>query len=175
MELHPMPALGAAMTEEEWFRLIEFPDYEMNRAGTIYNYHTKHLVVPSWNGRRAYKINLRKDGRTCTRSVCRLVCRQFNGEPAPNETVIFRDNDPHNLHADNLSWGTRSFAWEWTHQNAKARPMIDRRVEQLATGHIYENALEAAIAVFGIEKYIVLACSHPESWYYRRSLWRWVK
>lgn len=162
------------MNQDEWFRLIEFPDYEMNQAGTILNYHTKRLIEPSWNGKRAFKINLRKEGKTCTRSVCRLVCRQFHGEPEYGDTVIFRDNDPKNIHADNLFWGTRSFAWEWTHQSAKGRPMTNRPIEQIATGDIYKNSLEAALAVMGIEKYIVLACSHPDSWYYRRSLWRWA-
>jgi hypothetical protein len=159
---------------DEWVRLIEFPDYEMNRAGMILNYHTKHVIEPSFNGKRALKTNLRKDGKTCTRSVGRLVCRQFHGEPEYGDTVIFRDNNPMNVDADNLKWGTRSFAWEWTRQSTKDRPMDDRAIERMATGEIYENSLKAAIAVEGIERYIVLAASHPESWAYRHSHWRWV-
>jgi hypothetical protein len=158
----------------EWETMIEFPDYEMNRDGRIVNYHTKRVIEPSLNGKRALKINLRKDGKVCTRSVGRLVCRQFHGEPEYGNTVIFRDNNPTNIHADNLKWGTRSFAWEWTHQSAKGKPRVNRPIERLATGEIYANSLEAALAVEGIERYIVLAASHPDAWWYRQSLWKWV-
>lgn len=157
---------------EEWVKVADFPGYEVSNLGRVRN--GRRIIEPSYNGTGAMRVNLRMDHSNYTRSVSRLVCRAFHGEPEDGEAVVYRDNDYKNCTADNVFWGDRGYVWERTHQNKRHEPMRNMRIEHIKTGVIYENSLECARATQGIEKYIVLCAGDPMNRFYKGSNYRWI-
>lgn len=159
---------------EQWEDLDEFPDYEISTWGQVRNKVTGRIVIPSQNETGAYKINVRRGGLNYVRSLARLVCKQFHGDPKDGEVVIYEDENNHNVNADNLRWATRSFAWDWVRQAKRPEPLRNGPIENLNNGIIYEDSRQAAKAIRGIEKYVLLAAADPVNRSYRGAHFRWV-
>jgi hypothetical protein len=160
--------------KDDWDEVIDFPDYELSYAGVLRSKVTGRIVLPSENDTGAYKVNIRRGGRNYVRSLGRLVCRQFHGEPAYGDVVIYEDEDNHNVNGDNLRWASRSFAWDWVRQAKRSRPLRAGPIQNLNTGAIYPDSLSAARAIRGIEKYVVLAAADPINRSYRGVHFQWV-
>lgn len=159
---------------EQWETVVDFPDYLVSDLGNVVNFRTKRIIRPSSNHQGVTRVNLSKDGVYYTRSLSRLVCRAFHGEPEEGQVVVFRDDDERNCQADNLYWGERGFAWERTRQNKRTTPMRNRRIERIKTGEVFENSLECAQAVDGLETLIVVCAGDPLNRFYRGSNYRWL-
>jgi hypothetical protein len=157
---------------EEWVTVVDFPDYEVSNRGRVRN--GRRIIEPSSNNTGSIRINLRKGFTNYTRSVGRIVCRAFHGEPEEGEAVVYRDDDYTNCSADNVFWGDRGYAWERTHQRKRDKPMRDMRIEHVKSGVVYENSLECAKGIQGIEKYIVLCAGDPMNRFYKGSNYRWI-
>lgn len=157
---------------ERWKKLRDFPGYEVSNRARVR--HHGRIIDASTNGQGVVRVNLRRDRVNYTRSLSRLVCREFHGEPKENEVVIYKDNDQSNCDADNLYWGDRGFAWERKKQSRSVEPMRVMKIERIETGEIFSNSLDCARAVDGIEKYIVLCAGDPINRFYKGSNYRWV-
>lgn len=178
LALPKMPVAQTGMkgnSMEHWEIIGDFPDFEVSYEGNIRRVGATKLCMQSSNDRGIIKVNLVRDFQFYTRSVARIVCRTFHGEPQEGEVVLYRDNDPSNVHGDNLFWSSRGNGWEMSHQRNRTDPMRNQPIERIRTGEIYDNSLDCANAVGGIEKTIVYCAGDPMNRFYRGSNYRWVR
>jgi hypothetical protein len=92
-------------------------------------------------------VGLVRDGYQYRRSVKVLVARAFVfGETSIFNTPILLDNDKNNLHASNIKWRPRWFAWKYAKQFQNIEswfyhgPVIDT-VNGVEFEHIFEAAV----------------------------------
>lgn len=141
---------------EDWAEIDGFPPYEVSSEGRVRNGHTGRLLGIYDNGHGILQVVLRRDGRNHARAVHRLVAEGFDG-PSPSDMVpIFVDGDRSNTAYENLVWKTRSFAVQWARQGSRYQPRDNRRVRHVRTGIVYDNALECAKAIGGLEDLVLL-------------------
>lgn len=94
-----------------------FPNYEVTNFGRVYNVRTGREMVLSPTQFGELTVGLVKDGRQHRYSVKCLVARAFvDGENEIFNSPILLDNDPYNLHFENIVWRPRWFAWQYKHQ-----------------------------------------------------------
>jgi hypothetical protein len=161
---------------ERWEPVTEFPEYyEVSSRGCIRNLMTGRLLTPCSNGKGVIKVVLSVGGRKYTRSVSRIMALAFIGEPPePNSVVIYKDNDYSNLDESNLTWSARWFAQERIYQLKRGVPLRSGRIRMEATGRVYESSYECAMDINGIEKYIVLCATNPQTHMYMGSSFSWI-
>jgi hypothetical protein len=90
-----------------------FPDYRIDRKGTIFNKNMKKLKFfqrskkqRDVKGGDHYFIKLRKDGKRYTKSVHALVLETFGGRK-PKRAIARHKNDlATDNRLENLKWGT---------------------------------------------------------------------
>lgn len=147
---------------EAWGKIEDFPPYEVSDEGRIRNADTGKQLGIYDNGHGVLQVVLRRGGCNHARAVHRLVATTFF-DPAPYDCVpMYRDGDHYNNRASNLVWKPRWFAVKWTKQG-HATPTDFRRIRVVRTGVVYENSLECAKAIGGLEELVLLTA---------QSLWR---
>lgn len=135
--------------EEIWRPIPEFPTYDINNLGEIYNTRTRSLMRIGRTNHGHGRINLvDENGEQHTVSVARLVAEAFC--EAPNSLcnqVIVLDGDLTNLRADNLAWRPTWFAWKYTRQLKEPQPnhYHNLPVANLDTGAVYDNIIDAGV------------------------------
>lgn len=123
-----------------------FPDYVVDRDGTVYTAWKSRPRKPSFTREGAVKITLYRDGKAYTKSLALLVAKAHlynDHDPEIFDTPIHLDNDLSNNHVDNLAWRPRWFAvkyqqqyWHPEYRYAKVR------VQDEKTGVIYDNLMD---------------------------------
>jgi hypothetical protein len=108
-DLHPH---STCCTDESWLPVVGYPDYAVSTCGRI----KRIVTVQTSKAGRILRARLRsgypalglwKDGRQDSKSVHRLVCEAFHGEPpTPLHQVAHGDGSRDNNHATNLRWAT---------------------------------------------------------------------
>lgn len=100
------------------FAYIEdFPDYCVTERGEVINIRTNRTLTLSPTQHGDLTVGLMKDGWQYRRSVKVLVARAFvEGETDIFDTPIQLDGDKRNLHASNIMWRPRWFAWKYHKQ-----------------------------------------------------------
>lgn len=63
--------------DEEWRAIPDFPDYEININGDVYNKRIDRIISASYKGKKCTAVNLRRDGKNYLRSVNKLVSTVF--------------------------------------------------------------------------------------------------
>jgi len=134
-------------TVVEFGKVIEgFPNYEITNLGRVFNIKTgrEMILSPTMNG--DLTVGLVRHGHQHRFSVKCLVARAFvEGETKLFNTPILLDCDKHNLHAANIVWRPRWFAWKYTRQFNEIHnwyffgPVVD-----MATMVQYQNYIVAA-------------------------------
>lgn len=118
-----------------WKELPEFPNYEINPLGEIYNRRTRALMKINPTNHGHMKITLTaENGRRHDRSVAMLVADAF--VKPPNflcDNVIVLDGDHTNIAASNLAWRPQGFAWKYTRQLKQEQPLYYRNLRVLNT------------------------------------------
>lgn len=125
---------------EQWKEIPEFPDYEINPLGEIYNRKTHGLMRTSLTNHGHAKITLQAENkRRHTRSVALLVADAFVRPPNfMCDHIIVLDGDYANVRADNLAWRPRWFAWKYAHQLKSEQPIAYQNLRVLNTEHHIE-------------------------------------
>ena len=134
--------------DEVWKHLPEFPDYWVSNLGQVRNENRDHILKPSLTKAGVLKVGLVRAGKQLTRSVKVLVAESF--VPNTNElfdTPIQLDGDPLNVHADNLIWRPRWFAWKYHKQMEKVDEYLSTKsVKDSKTGLVYSSIANAAMS-----------------------------
>lgn len=158
-----------------WEVIDEFPTYEVCEDGLIRNARTGRILRPSINQNGVLKINLMKEGnpRPFTRSVASIVCVTFHGDRPPGAVVGYINRHLDDVSKDNLEWIPKWFVQERAAQERRDWPLREGKILMESTGIIYDDSLECARAIDGIEKYIVLCASSVRRQSYKGSYFRW--
>jgi hypothetical protein len=125
----------------------EFPDYEINSHGHIYSRMTGRRMRYTPNTHGELTVGMTRDGIQYRRSVKLLVARYFvPGENDIFDTPILLDGDRENLHAENIVWRPRWFAWKYARQFANPQPWYDRGpLLELNHKVLYQNVYTAGV------------------------------
>lgn len=105
--------------------IIDCSNYVVYEDGTI-QHITKHRIKkPSANQYGTYFVNLTDDfGKQRSFPVATIVAKAFlEPESSNHNTVIFKDGDRSNYHADNLAYRTRSYAIRYNKYFASDAPL----------------------------------------------------
>lgn len=144
-------------TDVEWRTISEFPNYEINARGEVYNSRTHQLMRSSVTNHGHVKITLMtrepdEDGVMInvryTRSVALLVAEAFVTPPnALCDCVIVLDGVLTNVRADNLAWRPRGFAWSYVRQLRTDQPRhySNLRVVNITDNIEYESIIHASM------------------------------
>lgn len=94
--------------KEQWKDIVGFSKYEVSNLGQIRNKKTGRILKQAHQNTGYTIVSLRRDGRTISHSVHRLVMEAFEPRPdADKYDVNHKDWDKTNNHLDNLEWTTR--------------------------------------------------------------------
>lgn len=88
---------------------LGYPDYCISEEGRIYSLKSKRFLNTQYNDGGYEVVTLRKDGKTNTLKVHRLLCLMFKPESFfEGAFVNHKDGNKKNNSLDNLEWCTRS-------------------------------------------------------------------
>lgn len=140
----------------QWRPISGFPPYEVSDEGTVRNGDSGHVLGIYDNGGGVKQVVLRRDYKNHARAVHRLVAEAFL-DPAPDDCVpMLIDGDHNNMRPDNLVWKPRWYAVKWTRQRRQVEPRDHRPILHVKTGVVYQNALECARSIGGLEDLVIL-------------------
>jgi hypothetical protein len=110
------------MNTEVWKDIEDFPDYQVSSNGRVRSskYNTPRILKESihhQNGRP--QVVLRKNNKSITIGVHRLVCKTFNPNPHNHPYVLHKDNNVKNNRSSNLKWGTQSENIQQSHREGR--------------------------------------------------------
>jgi hypothetical protein len=125
-----------------------FPDYYINEEGIVINSATGRdmTLSPTENG--DLTVGLMRNGVQHRRSVKGIVARTFvDGYTDIFNTPIQLDGNKDNLHASNIVWRPRWFAWKYARQFVEPHPdwYYDGPIKDVNTSIRYHTIFEAAI------------------------------
>lgn len=157
-----MSRLKAPVIEDRWVVLGEFPDYEINQNGEIFNRRTQSIMRTSFTNHGHMKITLMKKERVrdpetqevyevrnrYTRSVALLVADAFVRPPHIFcDAVILLDGDFANVSADNLMWRPQGFSYKYIRQLKMDQPpyYLNLPVLNTETGDEYTCVVHAGM------------------------------
>jgi hypothetical protein len=152
-------------TEELWYPIDEFPNYEISSTGIIMNSDTNRIMRTSKTLSGVVKVGLMgDDGKQHTRSVKVLVAEAFVGGKDKNRnTPIHLDCDQSNCRADNLAWRPRWFASHYMRQFNKLYSYHTlNEIQDVYTGDIYANIQEAAMVNGLLVKDVLDSCMYQD-------------
>jgi hypothetical protein len=102
----------------EVFRMIdEFPRYDVSNFGLVRNRKTGRLLKSAENWAGYLHVVLRKNNKSYTKRIHRLVCETFIDNPNNYKCVDHIDRCKSNNHVSNLRWASHSM-------NAKNRKSV---------------------------------------------------
>lgn len=137
------------MTVFESYKVIpEFPNYMVTSFGRVYNISKNRYMAASPTEHGDLTVGLNKNGYQYRRSIKRLVAEAFvEGRSLLFDTPIHLDNDRENLHADNIVWRPRWFAWKYSRQFEEVIPSWAHSgpVINTVTGEEFDTIIDAAI------------------------------
>lgn len=153
---------------ERWAPIEDFPGYEVSDHGRVRNSSGRILGIYD-NGGGTLQVTLRRDGRNNARAVNRLVAIAHISFEDYDHTPMHIDGDATNNHADNLVWKPRWFANRQTRQRNRTVAMDTRGIiiegDGIRADQHYENALECAREIGGLEEMVLIAAQSRNTSY----------
>ena len=88
---------------------LGYPDYCITESGRIYSLKSKRFLSTQYNDGGYAVVTLRKDGKTNTLKIHRLLCLMFKPETHFDGAFVnHKDGNKKNNNLDNLEWCSRS-------------------------------------------------------------------
>lgn len=151
-------------TEFKSLDIIDCSNYNVSEDGTVRHRINQHIKKPSVNQYGTHFVNLTDDfGKQRSIPVATIVAKAFlEPENSNHNTVIFKDGDRTNYHADNLAYRTRSYAIRynkyfasdsWKKANTRCRLESEdrygnvKRFDTLLEAAVYHGVLPNDIAI----------------------------
>lgn len=134
---------------------LNLSNYEINQSGDVRNISRQRSLSHQVNKAGVRYVGLKNDDRTqVTYSVAKLVLMGYVGESSnpKKKYILHKDGDRNNVRLSNLKWATKSTVIRYMKsfsQTIGVSQYSDVPIEELTTGTIYRNSLEAA-AVTGV-------------------------
>lgn len=130
---------------EEWKEIPGFPEYSVSTEGRIWSHARDREMRLSMNQYGVLKVGLFHEGEQTTQSVAVLVAQTFLPDhPEHFDTVIYLNGDRADCRADNLMWRPRWFARDYHRQLKKDYELVNSVFEEINSGEMFENSLDAA-------------------------------
>lgn len=96
-------------SKEQWKQITNYDNYEVSDLGRVRNATTKKVLQPARQNSGYTIVSLRKDGKTKTHAIHRLVMEAFRPiDKSWTYDVHHKDWDKTNNILENLEWVTRS-------------------------------------------------------------------
>lgn len=92
------------MFDIDWFPLIDFDNYEINKQGIVRNKKTKNFIKSNSSTGGKERVVLQRNGTTRGFMVDELVAKQFIANPNGYIIVRHKDNNMANSCVGNLEW-----------------------------------------------------------------------
>ena len=149
----------------EWLQIEEFPAYSVSNIGEVRNDETDRYMTKLMNQRGIVNVGLTRDRVQYKRSLAVLVAEHFVDKPADTsgrwlqafDTPVNLDGDRTNNRAENIVWRPRWFATQYFKQFRDVYPCLNRPVEIIETGEMFETSLHAAIALGVLDREIAIS------------------
>lgn len=161
------------MKKEKWVPAYNFPMYEASSDGNIRNKITGRILKTQINEHGYKALSLRKDGKSYSRTVHKIIAESFHGGEHPGLDVNHKDTNKLNNRSTNLEWCTRqenilhAMKMGVYHENDYGRHRKKIRVRE--TGEIYnslnECERETGMDHSEISKYLSGKIKHPVKGY----------
>lgn len=137
-----------AHQDKTWTTPPDHQGHQVNASGQVRNVSSGKVMQMSVNQTGVQYVSIRNTttGRYENVTVAVLVASTFCPGRSTNEnTVLHKDGNSLNNHADNLMWATRWHTIAYHQEIADGRHDLKRRIQD-STGRIYPNILSAAMA-----------------------------
>lgn len=116
--------------------------YAATSCGKIWSHKSKKFLSPSnWKG--YLKVCLRKDGKTITCRVHRLIALAYLPNPLNLSQVNHKDEDTTHNWINNLEWCSAKYNTNYGLRNEKVSKALSKPFICVETGEIFENTLAA--------------------------------
>ncbi len=150
---------------ENWEPIEDFPGYEVSDQGNVRNASNLYCLGVYDNGGGYLQVVMRKEGRNAARAVHRLVANAFHGEEPRDYIPVHIDGDKTNNTIENLTWKPRWFSMKQNKQKRQEYPKDSRKIHMHKTNQIFDNALECAEAIGGLEEMVLIAAQSANTRY----------
>lgn len=134
---------------------LNLSNYEINQTGDVRRISSQRSLSQQVNKAGVRYVGLTNDDNIrVVYSVAKLVLMGHIGESSDpkKKYIIHKDGDRNNVRLSNLKWATKSTVIHYMKsfsQTIGVSQYSDVQIEELTTGTIYRNSLEAA-AVTGV-------------------------
>jgi hypothetical protein len=145
--------------DEKWKKIKGFSDYSVSNYGRIRSEKSGRILALSENQFGVVCVGMMKDGVQCHRSVPLLVAKAFIPHPSEVfDTPINLNGNRDDNQVGNLVWRPRWFAIKYNHQFKEPfeYPIHDK-IQNLKTGEIFDNSMEASMYYGLLEQDLVLS------------------
>lgn len=168
------------MPQPAWVELEEFPEYVVNNIGEVRHVDRPDTIRKTSLNAQGFPVIVlfKRDSKSrYVRQINKLVLQAFGNPPDySDQTAVWHiDGNLLNCHIDNLKWERRDRVLEWNEMHRTGTPRYRTpRVSVNRTGHIYENAYEAALAEGTLESSVVANIERYPEEYADRARYRYV-
>lgn len=131
---------------------LNLSNYEINQSGDVRNILRQRSLSHQVNMAGTRNVGLKDDDHSrVTYSVAKLVLLGHIGESSDprKKYIIHKDGDRNNVRLSNLKWATKSAVIHYMKSYTQAlenSQYTDVPIEELTTGQVFRNSLEAAVA-----------------------------
>src|SRR5699024_3065456 len=87
-----------------WYGIKGFEHYKIDKKGNVKSLKSNKILKPRLHDKGYLRISLRKDGKTSSKYVHRLIAETFIENPHKCEQVHHKDGNKLNNDIDNLEW-----------------------------------------------------------------------
>lgn len=155
---------------EQYIKIKDFPSYEVSDLGNVRNLKGR-VLVPAPDQKGYLMIGLRKEGKTYTKRLARIVANHFIPNPLNKPQINHKNGDKTDNSVKNLEWNTGSENITHAYKELKRKgsqtgkqygssPFSKKLIQLSKEGKeikIWDSMKEAA-EFFGIKRQSITSC-----------------
>ena len=141
-----------------WSEIPEFPDYEVNEEGVVYNLYRGQPIKQQLNKSGVAYVCLYRDRVLNTRAIAPIVASLFLEPPISKRfnTPIHLNGDRTDNRASNLMWRPRWFAVKYHQQFTRPHSPYRMIIHLSETGETFNHPMEAVVKYGLLERSIIV-------------------
>ena len=142
---------------EQWRKLENYDNYEVSTEGRVRNSSTGRILKTNIDKKGYEQICLRKDNRTTTERVHKLVGATFLEPDEERKNVMHKNNIRNDNRVENLMYATRSELDRMAFDRGTRKPVRQSRVRVVETGEEFASIRECG-RVLGLSQSDICKC-----------------